>query len=296
MSNKTNPFSATIFLLLISTVFCFGQKSDLMLVPFEEDGRWGYMNLQKEVIVQAIYEEAFPTYNLRGRVKKKGKYGFIDNQGKLVIKCKYDEAEDFIYGISKVVKSGEAKYIKRNGKKNKRTIALCGTHGSCFHPLLNPDIIYKNEQGKYGFITKKRNHDKNIDAFFLPDTIEAKFDTVIAVTHQLMFVRLNGKFSFIHDANFHAGAEHVLKELDFIYEDFLFFNCDFCSTGKHRYIGVKQNGLWGIAKVYLVPQLIVEPKYHAVSSLATGYGLVEFEKGKSGYIDQKGNEYFFKTN
>lgn len=278
----------SIFLALITglaTNLCHAQVAESMLIPFENNGLWGYMNFDKEIIVQPEYEEAHPTYHLRGRVKKKGKYGFIDNAGALIIKCKYDEADDFEYGIARVKKREEVKYIRSNGKINKVITGGCGTHSNCFKPRLNSEVVFQDEFGKYGFITMKRSVDKNDISIFLPDTIQAQFDNAIPINSELMFVESDGLLSFINSADFHAGADHVISTLDFKYEDFLFFDCEICTDGKDRFIGVKQNGLWGIFEIYHTLELVTEFKYLSVSALSRGYGLVKIDKERYGFID-----------
>lgn len=48
----------------------FSQRKDLLLIPFELDGLWGYMNYEKKVILEPQFEEAYITNDLLGRIKK----------------------------------------------------------------------------------------------------------------------------------------------------------------------------------------------------------------------------------
>lgn len=136
----------TIFLIcLCSKAFC---QSNELIIPFLEDGKWGFMNEAKEIIVSPIYEEAYPSLSNRFRIKIKGKYGYIDKSGEIVIKPKYENAEDFNrHGVAKVERKGKVKYIVYSGKKYKQNFALCGAHGNCHHPFLSSrvQIIEENQ-------------------------------------------------------------------------------------------------------------------------------------------------------
>jgi hypothetical protein len=76
-----------ILILLVTSSFVKldAQRLELMLIPFEENGKWGYVDSNDSIIVQPKFEEAYPTFAFRGRIKTNGKYGFIDEKGEIII-------------------------------------------------------------------------------------------------------------------------------------------------------------------------------------------------------------------
>ena len=260
-----------------------------MIVPFYNNGKWGFMNKNKDIIVCPKYEEAYPSTSDRYRVKTKGKYGFIDDSGNMVIKAKYDEAEDFEYGIAEVKRRGKTKHIRKDGNINKTLFGRCGNH-PCVRPRINSSLEIIKQDGKYGIVNKKLESTlrKKID------TIPAIFDSIVPVTHQLLYLVKDSLASFLHQGSFWSGADRVMQKLNFEFEDIRLFNCNLCSAGFSEVVGIKKNGFWGYRKIYDRDEKHIEPKYLSIHSLAKGFALVEYEKEKFGYIDYLGNEYFIR--
>jgi len=289
--------TAKILLFLAScsiSTLSFCQKMEYRIIPFEEDGLWGYMNHKKEVVIEPKYEEAYPSTSDRYRIKTKGKYGHIDRNGKMVIKAKYDEASDFIYSVAKVTRKNKSENIKRDGKRNDRSIELCGTH-DCAQPRMSDEIEIIERDRKLGMVHDKIFRDENNCAYYQPDTIHPIFDSIVPISHQLMYLIKDSLISFSHEANYLGGLDYVLDNTKFEFEEIELFDCFLCGEGIDELIGVKKNGLWGYAKLnYYIPEIFIEPKYLSIESLADGFAFVEFEKEKFGYIDQQGNEYFIR--
>ena len=270
-------------------------QSTEMIVPFYNKGKWGFMNKNKDIIVCPKYEEAYPSTSDRYRVKVKGKYGFIDNGGKLVIKAKYDSAEDFNYGIAKVTRKGNTKYITKEGKRNRVSVGGgCGTHYSCSFPNIREVVEIIEDQGKLGIVHEKMIRNENKKTYYVSDTIQPVFDSIIPIGSQLMYIVKDSLISFAHDGYFLAGADYILDNLNFEFEDVKLFSCDLCCKGVYEIIGVKKNGLWGYMKIDHEPEDFIEPKYLRINSFADGFALVEYEEEKFGYIDSRGNEYFIR--
>lgn len=269
-----------LFLLIHSNLY---SQSTEMIVPFYNNGKWGFMNKYKDIVVCPKYEEAYPSASDRYRVKKKGKYGFINRSGKLVIKAKYDDAEDFDGRIALVTRKGKAKYITSDGKKNKVLFGRCGNH-PCLRPKIGKSLEIIESNGKYGILHKR-----------LPrDTIPSVFDTIVPISHQLMYLVKDSLISLLHQGSFWSVAEHMMEKLNFEYEDIELYNCNLCSIGLNEVIGIKKNGLWGYRKIYFRNEEYIKPKYLSINSLADGFALVEYKEGKFGYIDYLGNEYFIR--
>jgi len=271
------------------------QRIDDMLIPFEEDGKWGYVDSNDSIIVPPKYEEAYPTFDLRGRVKLKGKYGFIDEKGKLVIKPKWDAADDFKFGITKVSKGGKSKIINTAGGINRRSISLCGgVYRQCLHPKSLSGIDTFRVNGKINIeINTMVQEDGKLS--YYPDTLATKLDEVEALANQYVIFTQGDKKALFFDQRAFIGAEYIDTSLEFKYQEFEFFSCQDSKTEYHEVFGYKRNGLWGYIRLFYQPEEIIDPKYISIGSMERGVALVEYEKGSFGYIDQYGKEYFERS-
>ncbi len=274
-------FLCSLIFLLISTSLM--SQSSEMIVPFYNNGKWGFMNKNKDIIVCPKYEEAFPSTSGRYRVKLKGKYGYIDTNGKMVIKAKYDEAEDFNFLFADVKRKGKSYNIDIHGRKNQKVFGRCGTH-YCTRPRISRNLEIVNGRGKYGFIHNK----------IMSDTIKPMFDTIVPLSYQLMYLEKDNLKAISHEGTYWSNIDSVIQNLKFEYEEVKLFRCDFCGQGTDDVFGVKKNGFWGFIKEKHYNDDFISPKYYSIESLADGFALVEYEIGKYGYIDQQGNEYFIR--
>ena len=292
----------TLLAAFLFSQHCYSQRIDLMLIPFESHGLWGYMNSEKQIIVEPQYDLAYPTYDLMGRVRINGKYGYIDNNGSIVIKPKYQSAEDFKYGRAKVSKDGQVLYINKSGKKYKNKTGFIGGgcgYGMgmyCFSPNLDSSVVYRDSLGKYGIACRRRIGRKDGLTVFAPDTIKPIFDTIVAITHQLMYAKIDNKIAFTHTGYYTAGADRVLERMIFKYDDIKYYQCPQSSVKYHQIIGVEEGGLWGYMHVHngLQGEFVTDLKYHSISSLVSGYALVEYKPNKWGYISNTGEEFFIR--
>lgn len=85
-------------------------------VLVELDGKWGYLDRRKRLIVKPQYENAWPFYEGLAAVQKHGKWGYINRYGKTVIAHKFDRPGQFIQGKAKVIYKGKKMYINRYGR------------------------------------------------------------------------------------------------------------------------------------------------------------------------------------
>lgn len=59
------------------------------------DDKWGFINVDGEVVIEPQYDEARSFLNGYAAVKIDGKWGFIDNEGNIVIEPQFKDAKDF---------------------------------------------------------------------------------------------------------------------------------------------------------------------------------------------------------
>ncbi|MEM0991664.1 MAG: WG repeat-containing protein [Bacteroidota bacterium] len=286
---------------LVLFVFALGlvgalsaQRIELLLVPFEEAGKWGYINHKDSVVVQPIFEEAYPTFDFRGRIRLKGKYGFINEEGKIVIKPKYDEAEDFMFGMAKVSKKGKSEYITTNGRINKEIIALCGgIYRRCIpeRGLVGIDTFKVGNKYHMVINTPVREHGK---LNYYPDTLKTSVDKISALGGQYVILENNGKQALLFDQRIYRSTEQVDTSLNFKYDEFKFFTCQKNHAQPHEIFGFRIDNKWGYIRLLHKPKEIIKPKYWSIQSMKRGIALVEYAEGKYGYVDQYGKEYFVR--
>jgi len=72
------------------------------LIPFVKGKRWGFVNVQRDIVVPCMYDYVYPFSEGLALVELKRKFGYIDTQGKTIIPLKYDKAQPFKNGRAKV--------------------------------------------------------------------------------------------------------------------------------------------------------------------------------------------------
>ena len=79
--------------------------------------KWGYINLQGNLVIPAQFEGAHDFSEGMAAVSFSGKLGYIDRTGKLVVPVKFDEAQKFKDGRARVriITEGYG-YINKQGE------------------------------------------------------------------------------------------------------------------------------------------------------------------------------------
>jgi hypothetical protein len=86
------------------------------LAPVKKNGKWGYIDLKGDVVIDFLFDDAWCFSEGLAAVKLNEKYGYINNEGKVEIDCTYVSSYDFYQGVA-VVQDDENKFgfINRNG-------------------------------------------------------------------------------------------------------------------------------------------------------------------------------------
>ncbi|HEY9115116.1 MAG TPA: WG repeat-containing protein [Bacteroidales bacterium] len=89
------------------------------LIPFPKSyNSWGYCNVNKEIVILPMFEEANPFINNRAIVNYYGDYVIIDNNGIILTQNKYNEIYPFSEGIAAVLSKGnKVGFIDSNGNE-----------------------------------------------------------------------------------------------------------------------------------------------------------------------------------
>lgn len=288
-----------LHIVICCTLSLFAQRNTGFLVPFEKDGLWGLMNTSYELVVEPKFEEAYPGYHGRARVKYRGKYGFINEDGDFAVRAKYDQAEDFYAGGATVTKGRRHYAIQTDGRPLKYQREAHSIHSGCIEPILRSNLIVNHQ---YGFIYTKMFRDQAGNLLTTMDTIPAQFDTIIPITSQLMFVRKSTHGAFLHEGSIHTEPDLILNRLKYHYEDVQLFDSIWPSNKGmiSEIIGIKLNGLWGYANVHAIlptmygpdPKELIPPQFVMISSLEKGFALVQDTTGQIGYVSGSGATYF----
>ena len=265
-----------------------------MLAPFEENGKWGYKNDKLKIIVPPIYEEAYPTYNLRGRFKLNGKYGFIDSNGEVVIKPRYDKAGDFYNRICRVMKNGKEGYIDVNEKHPEKVANMCG--GIYRYQLfLNEKMEFiLKENEKYKLILKYAYREEGQLISGL-DIVPVLFDSIYTLSRNDLILQKENKFYFFNSLRYsHDMKGRFMKVLEIEFEGIRFFNYYNWKNDFHSIFALNKNGRWAYFKLGRKHTLekITEFKYVNVTTMNRGFAFVEYEKDKWGWASSEGVEYF----
>ncbi|MBN2711024.1 MAG: WG repeat-containing protein [Planctomycetes bacterium] len=80
------------------------------------DGKWGYIDLDGNIVIPPQYDMAMDFFEDLTAVKVGKKWGYIDTKGKMVISPRYDEASPFLLGVAHVRKGEKWMIINNDGK------------------------------------------------------------------------------------------------------------------------------------------------------------------------------------
>ncbi len=84
---------------------------------YNQGGKWGYIDKAKNVVIDFLYEDAFPFSEGLAVVKLAGKKGFINRKGEVIVNFQFDTASYFKNGKSFVSRDGEEYIINQKGIK-----------------------------------------------------------------------------------------------------------------------------------------------------------------------------------
>lgn len=90
------------------------------LVMFEKNGKYGFLDQAKHIVIPAQYDIAKNFHNGMAYVNKNGKWGYINTLGKIVIPIQYDYIYGYVWDFGKkyaiVESNGKRGYISKTGE------------------------------------------------------------------------------------------------------------------------------------------------------------------------------------
>ncbi|MFK7808743.1 MAG: WG repeat-containing protein [Saprospiraceae bacterium] len=102
-------------LLALLLILPFLSPAQSQLLRIEEAGKYGYINLNGEVVISPKYVEAFNFSEGLGAVRLTDKFGFIDSTGQWQIPPIYDYAKPFKNGQASVWLEGKEMLVSTTG-------------------------------------------------------------------------------------------------------------------------------------------------------------------------------------
>lgn len=216
------------------------------------NGKWGFINEDREVIVPVIYEATSCFYDGLGGVKLNGKWGSVDVTGKLIIPIKYERDLLFSDGLSSVYINGKYGFIDKND--------------NLVVPAIYEDVyVFKEGKAKVKLNGNWIYIDKPAKA-----ENTSKYDYELDCNEGLKEVRLNNKWGFINE------SRTVVVPIKYDAT-----SCFFDGLG-----GVQLNGKWG--SVDHSGKIIIPIKYDQSLLFTEGLASVKMN-GKYGFIDKNDN-------
>jgi len=145
-----------------------------------KDGRWGYVNVERNVVISFQFKYAGPFDQGMARVLLNDKAFFIDKQG-MRVTPKFDGAFDFHEGLAAVTVGENVGYIRRDG-----SFAIPPTHPNASGIDFSEGLAAVRVKGRVGFMDQTGNV-----------VIEPKYDDVYAFSDGRAPVELDGKWGYV---------------------------------------------------------------------------------------------------
>ncbi len=204
------------YLLILCCIGCktptfIYDANQAILYPICNNGKWGYVNSDGEILVKPQFQKTFITDNGIGIVKSKNKYGYIKTNGAWLIKPTFDTAQYFnitnvSYGkgpmtrkilLAHVRDNAKDKFIDVRGKsiktKNLVPSSICG------NGALIPDSKYiiRNSDQSFDLTFKYIVTDALGRKELIMDTTNLNLDTIFITGDNAYLLKANGKYATI---------------------------------------------------------------------------------------------------
>ena len=101
-----------------STLTSMEQKrKSQALVPYQESKKWGFRDVEGNVVIQPVYERVRAFQEGLAPVRLDGKWGFIDSKGNAVVATIYDYVGAFDKGIAQAKLNGKWGFVDNRGNE-----------------------------------------------------------------------------------------------------------------------------------------------------------------------------------
>jgi hypothetical protein len=221
------------------------------LLPFMEDGQFGYIDFSGKVILKAEYEQLGVFKEGLASAAKNGKYGFIDKSWKTVIPFQYESVGDFESGRALVELDGKYGMIDRLGE------AIFPIEYNDLGTV-SEELIYAQKDSLYGY------YDKNANQRIAP-----RFEEAFPFQNGFAKVVFKGKQAII-DAYGTFIVPPAFDEVAYFNDSLLVYS---------------EDGSMGLCRKNC--EVVVPAQYSEIGALVQDRAMV-VKEGKIGYIDGTG--------
>lgn len=254
MYSKACRTFSIIIIVLLQGFYSQGKT----LIPFKKDYKYGYIDLEGNVVVKPLFERTFPFKDGLGRFKHKNLYGYFNEDGKILIRPQFEEAWDFHEGLAKIRDGIRCGFINKQGQQ---VIKVEGEECGHFHN----GIALIQRMYKYGYINQKG------DEIFEPVLTQADpFENGVAR------IKVGDLFGMID-----TKGDYVLYPI-----------YDFIGISDGNYVRAKRKNLWYVYDIEGVEQfstgftLTTDVAYKRVGFARYNTDMVLW----NGYLDMNGEE------
>ncbi|OHX68198.1 WG repeat-containing protein [Flammeovirga pacifica] len=208
-------------IFLFNFSITFGQ--DIILIPFQEDGKWGYMDNKENTIIEAQFHKVTTfTNNTAIVVDKNGKSGLINSEGLWELKPKYSNISETLNEQVFIVENNHQQIgvLHRVGKElipmeydsifvfdNKNNYIVCKGEK---YGIYNTDLDYWKLPLRYYEIAFDENQkirviEDNLMGFLEPETY------AVVSKPQIVMNKTRGG-SFVSAFQFTQGKQHAVVQ------------------------------------------------------------------------------------
>ncbi len=138
---------ALLFILMSTGNGCNKHVADCVRLE-KRAGKYGYVDSRGKVLLDFIWDDAYPFSEGCAVVKRHGKYGAINRRGKVVIPFDYEWLEMFHEGLARFQKNKKTGFINRAGSCVIKPVWLEAEPFSCGLARVSHD------RNKWGYINK----------------------------------------------------------------------------------------------------------------------------------------------
>lgn len=93
------------------------ETRDLILVPYRENGKWGFADASMKVVVPVKYDQVFPFKEGLAVVIRDSSYGMVDKRGREVIPPTYNRITESACGVIALKVGSDYVLVNREGKR-----------------------------------------------------------------------------------------------------------------------------------------------------------------------------------
>ena len=217
-----------------------------------DDGKWGYIDLEFQPVIDPKFDDAGNFSEGLARVKSGYKWGYINRTGEMVVEPQYIFADDFSEGLARVIDDDYWwTFIDQKGERsfNAGLVKNVDYMGSFFEGLAR----VKKKGRKYNYFTRKSPGESWSGELWGTDSSGI------------------------------AGAFPVV--VDSLIKNFRYYSFDDAGDFSDGLVRVKIDGKWGY--INRAGEMIIEPLFDDAGDFSDG--LARIKKGdKWGYIDKEG--------